>query len=329
MGINNSFEKINYSLRPAKSIERKMILQFCLRLVPFDFVEKYHYIGFGSIYYSDFILFHKNLNISKMSSIEFGRNESRAKFNLPYGCIKLHAGESNSKLPSLIKEDEKSIAWLDYDSPLSSSALDDIQTFSAKSSSGSMLLVTLNANSDNNQCIQTDNNKLFEYRKKILYARVSEKKVPSIKKPIELNKKHICSLYRKIIYSEISETLNKRNKTVCVSEKILFHQIINFHYVDGAKMMTLGFIFYRNSDKDKFNACKFDGLTTYRDNEEAYQINSPKLTIDEIRALNKMLPMQKGVLYEIADIDNLEFKKSLEQYAEVYQYFPQFSELFY
>ena len=329
MAKNNSFEKINYSLRPAKAIERKMILQFCLRLAPFDFVEKYHYIGFGSIYYNDFILFHKNLNIYKMSSIEFERNESRAKFNLPYNCIELYAGESNKKLPSLIKEDEKSIVWLDYDTPLSNMALDDIQTFSGQSCSGSMLLVTFNANADNNHCFQKDDDKLFEYRKEELAKRIIENKIPTINKNIELNQKNICNLYRKIICNEISETLTKRNKTISKDKKISFKQVMNFHYSDGAKMMTLGFIFFKNEDAEKFNKCKFDELNTYRHEEEAYTINAPKLTTDEIRALNKKLPKQDGVAYEIAGIDNAEFNKVSEEYAEVYQYFPQFSEFFY
>ena len=49
MGKNNSFEKINYSLRPSKSIERKMIIPFLSKLNNFDELANYHYIGFGSI----------------------------------------------------------------------------------------------------------------------------------------------------------------------------------------------------------------------------------------------------------------------------------------
>ncbi|RLA84702.1 MAG: hypothetical protein DRG78_00660 [Epsilonproteobacteria bacterium] len=329
MGVNNSFEKINYSLRPAKSIERKMILQFCMRLLPFTFVDRYHYIGFGSIYYSDFILFHKNLNITKMSSIEFERNESRAKFNLPYNCIELYAGNSNKILSSLVNKEEKSILWLDYDSPLSNSALDDIQTFSGQSSSGSMLLITVNANSDNNECIQDDSKKLFSYRLEQLITRVSKNKIPDISKSIDLNQKNLCNLYRKIITNEISETLTKRNKAITANEKIIYKQIMNYNYSDGAKMMTLGFIFFKNEDNQKFIDCKFDEVPTYSNSEEVYTINAPKLTTDEIRVLNKILPIKEGEEYNIPEINNVKFKKVAEEYSKVYQYFPQFLESLY
>jgi hypothetical protein len=59
-----SYEKINYSLRPAKSIERKMLCDAFRRLSAFGKVENYQYIGFGSTYFSDFSLFHKALGIS-------------------------------------------------------------------------------------------------------------------------------------------------------------------------------------------------------------------------------------------------------------------------
>lgn len=327
MGRNNSFEKINYSLRPAKSVERKIIMQFCSLLRPFGSIENYHYIGFGSIYYSDFILFHKNLNISKMSSIEFERNEARAKFNLPYKCIELHAGESNRKLPTLIKEDEKSIVWLDYDSPLSSTSIDDIQTFASKCASGSKLLITINANADKNDCLHGDTDALYEFRIAKLKQRISESKIPYISKPIELNQKNLYVLYRRIIINEIVETINKRNKAVIENEKIIYKQILHFTYEDGAKMQTLGFVFFKKYDENKFDTCAFNTLKTFRNDENAYHIDVPKLTSNEIKALNKMLPSLETIQFN--EINNSEFNEAANEYAKIYQYFPHFSESLY
>ncbi len=329
MGKNNSFEKINYSLRPAKSIERKIILQFCSRLSPFDFMENYHYIGFGSIYYSDFTLFHKILNINKMSSIEFERNESRARFNLPFGCINLFPGQCNLELPNLVNKDEKNITWLDYDSPLSSSSLDDIQTYAGKTSSGSMLLMTFNANSDDSPCFGDDFDALFEYRKSELKKRVTAHKIPTLTKSKQLNKKNLHILYREIVINEIEETLTKRNKMVEPENELLYRQVINFEYSDDAKMMTLGFIFYQRKDTDILELCQFNTLRQYTDDSAVYVIKAPKLTTEEIRALNKILPKQEGIPYKVSGIENREFEKAIEDYADVYQYFPQFSELLY
>ena len=61
--MSGSYEKINYSLRPAKCIERKMLCETFRRLSIFGKVETYSYIGFRCTFFSDFALFHKSLNI--------------------------------------------------------------------------------------------------------------------------------------------------------------------------------------------------------------------------------------------------------------------------
>ena len=43
-----SYQKVNYALRPAKNIERKMICEALRQLSGFCLVETYRYIGFGS-----------------------------------------------------------------------------------------------------------------------------------------------------------------------------------------------------------------------------------------------------------------------------------------
>ncbi len=65
-----SYRKINYRVRPAKSIQRKMLCDALLRLSFFEPVENYRYVGFGSTTFTDFILFHKILGIKDMISIE-------------------------------------------------------------------------------------------------------------------------------------------------------------------------------------------------------------------------------------------------------------------
>ncbi|HGB1823876.1 TPA: O-methyltransferase, partial [Salmonella enterica subsp. enterica serovar Bahrenfeld] len=66
----NTGRKIDYRIRPAKNIERKMIRDVLLRLSPFGIFSDYQYIGFGSKYFTDFIIMHKYLGIDDMISIE-------------------------------------------------------------------------------------------------------------------------------------------------------------------------------------------------------------------------------------------------------------------
>jgi hypothetical protein len=66
----NSFRKIDYRLRPAKAVERRMMAESFLRLRPFGSVETYRYVGMGSVYFADFSLFHAVCGFETMVSIE-------------------------------------------------------------------------------------------------------------------------------------------------------------------------------------------------------------------------------------------------------------------
>lgn len=173
--MSSSFESINYTLRPGKSIERKMFIQLFTRLKNFYDLENYHYIGFGSIFFTDFIMVHKLLNIANMTSIEWERNKFRAHFNLPYNAIKLVPGSCNEELPNLINENEPNITWLDYDDSIDKTFLKDIITYSSQTSSGSLLLISANAYPYHKGNSELTNN---EYRIKRLKYDVGEENVP-------------------------------------------------------------------------------------------------------------------------------------------------------
>src|SRR3954447_22525223 len=85
-----SYERINYGLRPAKTIERKMLADTFRRLTTFGSLSSYRYVGFGSTYFSDFIAFHRALNITNMISVEKDEeNAERFDFNVPFKCVKM------------------------------------------------------------------------------------------------------------------------------------------------------------------------------------------------------------------------------------------------
>ena len=63
---DESFEKFNYLLRPSKQVERKLLIETMHHLAASGYpIYKYTYVGLGSIYYADFMLFHKYLYINK------------------------------------------------------------------------------------------------------------------------------------------------------------------------------------------------------------------------------------------------------------------------
>src|SRR5687768_13986003 len=95
-----SYQKFNYRLRPAKNIERKMMSELFERLQHFAPLREYQYVGFGSIYFADYALFHKRLGIGRMISIEGNvKDEERVRFNSPYRFIDIRMGLSFEVLP--------------------------------------------------------------------------------------------------------------------------------------------------------------------------------------------------------------------------------------
>ena len=87
-------EIMNYLFRPAKNIERKMLCEALSRLSFILDLKHYQYVGFGSVYFADFTLFHKQLGIQKLISIEGEEEmEERVRFNKPYSCIEIIINE--------------------------------------------------------------------------------------------------------------------------------------------------------------------------------------------------------------------------------------------
>ena len=95
-----------------------MLCEALRRLIIFSDLTEYRYIGFGSTFFTDFLLIHKSLGLKDLVSIEERKqDEKRFRFNCPYGCVDLKFGKSNNVLPGL-KWDKKTILWLDYEDPL-------------------------------------------------------------------------------------------------------------------------------------------------------------------------------------------------------------------
>ena len=179
MSESSSYEKINYSLRPAKAIERKMICETLSKLSHFQNIEEYQYVGFGSPYFSDFSLIHRNLGIQDLISIEKDDfNSERFDFNRPYSCIKTIFEHSNDALPKLNWE-KLTILWLDYDYRLDSSMLTDISTFFTKAQPGSFFIITIDIKPEEPKAEKLTNKELKQYRIDNLRKRLGNVKLPA------------------------------------------------------------------------------------------------------------------------------------------------------
>lgn len=301
----NSYRKIDYRLRPAKAVERRMIAEYFQRLRPFAPVESYQYVGLGSVYFSDFSLFHNVCGFHDMVSIENVSDptiRNRFDFNAPHGTIDLRFGTTNTELPKL-DWTRASAVWLDFDGPLDRPVLTDISFLASKLVPHSMLLVSVNA-----QLNDEEEDRLGKLE--VLAKRVGIERLPANLQALKtIPEPKIPELFRGILKNEIDSALNARNAGLEENDKLVAEQVMFFKYADGAVMLTIGWILIRESDRPQFVHCAFDHLPHSRPGIEPFFIDIPLLTNAEIRELNRCKVIDRALKADHLPLPPSEIKK--------------------
>lgn len=326
--INNnrppSFQQIDYRIRPNKSTERRMFIEAFRRLSLFESIHNYRYIGFGSTTFTDFIMLHKALDIQDMISIENKKEyEARFEFNNPFDCIKIKYGDSNEVLPHL-KWNKPTIAWLDYDGKLTDSVLRDISFFSTKAQSGSMLIISVNA--EGYRYRNQEYKKVEAEYKKKFRQQLGLEIIPEDLKGKHFEGEEMAKTYRRFITSHIKDALRSRNGLASSRENtMMYRSLINLVYKDGARMLTVGVVFYEQSDQEKLVKCGFEQLPfVTAENDELYEIKVPVMTPRERRYLDQRLP--NGNYNEALEKIGLT-EEEISNYCRLYRFCSSFAEV--
>lgn len=307
-----SYTRIDYSVRPAKAIERRMMVDIVRRLDRTAALVYYRYVGFGSLYFSDFSLFHKVLGIRELISIEREvDDELRFRFNLPYAPIELRFGDAADVLPSL-SWDERSIVWLDYDGRLKLDKLDDLAFLVRNVAPGSVVAVTVNVQ-------PTDK---VEGR----LARACSTLDTLV--PLKYNDENLggwgcADLAWDVISERIRTALDERNTGKSQSAKVGYKQLFHFRYRDGARMLTTGGMFYDSPMEAHVGLCAFEDFHFCKNGAEAFEIVIPRLTLREMRLLDSLLPSGE---YAQGAVDVGVPADDARNYSDLYRYFPKFAE---
>lgn len=349
----SSYEKINYSLRPGKSIERKMLCEAMRYLSFIQNIKNYRYIGFGSTHFIDFSLIHRTLGIKDLISIEKDVvNENRFRFNNPFSCIALQFGDSNEILPNM-NWNKLSIVWLDYDIKIRKIVYDtltdsnmfaDIETFFFKAKPGSVFIITVDVKPDHPEIVvgnekikiqKITEEELKKYRIEKLIERVGIDKIPIKYRDTNLNIENNPLVVYKIVSNEIMEIIKKRNYGSNEGNKIDYKQLFHFKYDDGTLMLSIGGLIY---NKKQINAVAkiqkhLNDLDYIKDGVEPFEINVPQLTFKEIHLLDSFLPerinKKTGKMKQdeefIRNIPTLPVNDKIN-YLKIYRYFPSFAE---
>lgn len=318
---------LNYSLRHAKNIERKMMGEALMRLSALTPLAKYRYVGFGSEFFNDFSLYHQKLGIRDMVSIE--RDEARierCRFNQPYKCIKIIKGDSAEVLPQLDWK-PPTIVWLDYVDKLNKAIVDEIHFVVSRVQPRSVGIWTVNAHPWGGTVDE-------DTKEKMKASDWPKKRLSKLKNLFgsarsfhalngsELNQWGLAKLFHEIITDEVQRALNDRNAATEESERLHFRQCFHFRYADGARMLTVGGLFLTDGDAKKLSEEAFSDLDFIRAGKESYELNPPTLTGREVRYLNQLLPPDGTGLPAIKWLEADE----ADRFKKLYRYYPLFAE---
>jgi hypothetical protein len=307
---SKSAEKVQYDLRPAKQVERRMLVDALQRLTQVGFgIRDYQYTGLGSIYFFDFIVFHKLLGIHKMLSVEHDLGlEKRVKFNCPFKCVSVFPGKAKDAIPTLSR-DLKHFLWLDYDNVVDVDELSEIQLAGRQLPVGSIVLVTVDTESPIANVSSTNDLKSY-------FDGVARNYLGNVK-PDEYTMSNLHRVSKKVIVNAIKDGLEGR--------QVEFIPLFDFVYADGHRMLSVGGMIGTAEDKRKVGALDLDGAAYFRltSEEPPYTISVPKLTVKERHMLDAAMPCASSWQPKEFRLE----EEDINSYREIYRFLPSYAEL--
>ncbi len=314
----SSYRKINYDLRPAKSTERKILISLIRELCS-NHSSEYHYIGFGSTYFTDFKLFHKELHIPKLITIEKDKHiRERVEFNRPFNCIDIVMDDSTTALQGISQWDQKYVIWLDYDDTLSQYMFNDIELIFNKLASSSIFLISCNS------VLRDNNEKTFTTK---TFRNHFGNLAPISLVNTDFATKNSANTIRNLFLSKINDVLNIRNRALTEDEKLYFDPIFFFTYADGAYMLTVGGTLHKksqNMDYSKHSINQFKRFLCH--NDQPYRIDPPNITYKEFQLLNKYVPSSQMQYLRRKPIKFIPDKEK-KKFLELYKYLPNYMDV--
>lgn len=308
-----SLNVVNYSLRPNKSIQRSLVFEGINQLKSSTVLEEMIYVGFGSLWFADFIIAHKILGIEDMYSIEADEIAfRRAVFNKPFKTVEVLEGSSSEKLPELLeREDVRKrpwLTWLDYDQKLNEQIVEDVRWVIENSPPNSVLLVTFSLNG-------IAKPKHLQGRIRQLLGNV----VPDNPNAKDFEKEQLPDTLSNLVLDFMGSVAAN------MSRPGGFIPAFRMTYQDGAPMLTVGGALpTKDRVEDVREVINRDGWTGF----PAIRIAAPHLTLKETAVLQSELPCNPAM--EREDVRKLGFDledAQLRAFESFYRYYPSFAQI--
>jgi len=314
----SSSYKVHYDLRPAKQVERRMLLETFRRLTQGGFaIDNYQYTGFGALQFVDIKLFSRFLGIRRLWSVEHAESLwSRVDYNKPSSLVEIRKETANATITAL-DWDLQHILWLDYDDTLSADMLQDLGDAGRSLSPGSVILITVEVETPEIRELGLDkvpgpSHWEAYYREQAKYY------LPPSLSTSDFGATDLPARNIEILVNVLRESMSRR-------PSVSFQPLFNFLYKDSHLMLTMGGMICRDLELAKLASSNLESLSFIRRSwiEKPYIIRVPVITRKERLYLDRVMPCDDGYRVRVFKLG----KEELEQYREIYPYFPSFSEL--
>lgn len=287
-----------------------MIVEALARLDTLHPLPDWRYVGLGSLWFTDFSLFHRRLGLTKLHSIEDEQSDAlQARFrrNAPFATA-LHFGKTTTQLPQL-PWDGPAVLWLDYDDPFQDWMLTDLDHVVSLCRPPTMLIVTVNVHPGSDE----------GRRERFIEMMPSPERLPRWARTDadlghETNRRGWGNAVREVLGDQIKAAVLDRGEP-----GLTYEQVFHFRYSDGAPMATFGGLISVTGA----HACNFDKLPYYRAGDRAFTIKPPVVTLREGLTLEAMLPDSPAKPVQLRGVDAADVKA----FRDLYRYLPSFADV--
>lgn len=306
-----SYLSVSYDLRPAKQVERRMMIDTMMRLAEAGFpIADYQYVGMGSIFFVDYVLFHRYLGLTKLISVEYDASiEKRVSFNAPFKLVDIEIASIGDVVAQLDR-DLCHILWLDYDARIHADMLSDVVLACHRLSPGSILMVTVDAERPKHG--EGPKDWMQYYRERVGGY-------------FELGWDARDFTPSRLPETSFAILLNAVRRGLVARSNTHFLPLFKFVYADGHNMITLGGVIGTDTEKRKLQSAGLDELPFAKLNpeDEPYRIRVPTLTRKERLHLDSQMPCEDDWSPSAFELK----KEDVLSYREVYRYYPIYAEL--
>lgn len=310
-----SFNTVNFGLRPSKSIQRQIVFDGIRSLHSRLEVNGAVYVGFGSIWFVDFVMAHKILSINDMVSIEEDEvGYRRALYNSPFATVDVRRGFSSEVLPGLCTDTSVNarpwVLWLDYDKHFDEDASDDVRLIVENAPEDSIVLTTFNAAEGRYGTANERPDRLRELFEGVVPANLSKSQCKD-----DRMQRTLAELAVKFMQAVATEARRPGG----------FVPAFQIVYRDTAPMVTVGGLLPCESNRRSAQSMiKAPGWRCRPDTA----IAAPHLTIRETMALQSRLPDPAGLTRGVVKALGFDLEEEhIRVYERYYREYPWFAEV--